>query len=88
MTLKEKPLENIMGEGKNIGNQYFLLFHAMFSTHPKTHFSFEVRLQMLSVWTSVNPLSHMSILGSSNSAANKDMMSKIMTNGGYNYLIE
>ena len=29
----------------------------------------------------INPLSHMSILGSSNSAANKIMMSKIWTNG-------
>ena len=28
-----------------------------------------------------NPLPHMPILGSSNSAANKDMMSKILTNG-------
>ena len=30
----------------------------------------------------------MPILGFFNSAANKDMMSKIWTNGGYNYLIE
>ena len=29
----------------------------------------------------VNPLPHMPILGSSNLAANKDMMSKILTNG-------
>ena len=29
----------------------------------------------------VNPLPHMPTLGSSNSAANKDMMSKILTNG-------
>ena len=29
----------------------------------------------------VNPLPHMPILGSSNSAANKDVMSKIWTNG-------
>ena len=29
----------------------------------------------------VNPLPHMPILGSSNSAANKDMMLKIWTNG-------
>ena len=28
-----------------------------------------------------NPLPHMQILGSSNSAANEDMMSKIWTNG-------
>ena len=30
---------------------------------------------------SINPLPHMPILDSSNSAANKDMMSKILTNG-------
>ena len=29
----------------------------------------------------VNPLPHMPVFGSSNSAANKDMMSKIWTNG-------
>ena len=29
----------------------------------------------------INPSPHMSILVSSNSAANKDMMSKILTNG-------
>ena len=29
----------------------------------------------------INPLPHMPILGSSNSAANKDMMSKILSNG-------
>ena len=38
----------------------------------------------------VNPLPDMSILGSSNSTANKDMMAKIhvWTNGGQNYLLE
>ena len=29
----------------------------------------------------INPLPHIPILGSSNAAANKDMMSKILTNG-------
>ena len=29
----------------------------------------------------VNPLPHVPILGSSNSAANKDMMAKVWTNG-------
>ena len=33
------------------------------------------------VTSTFNPLHHMPILGSSNSAANKDMMSKIWTNG-------
>ena len=36
----------------------------------------------------INPLHHMSILDSSNSAANIDMMSKILTNGGSNFVIE
>ena len=35
-----------------------------------------------------NTLPHMPILGSSNSAANKDMMSKILTNGDNSFLIE
>ena len=35
----------------------------------------------IKVTFSVNLLPHMTILGSSNSAANKDMMSKILTNG-------
>ena len=33
------------------------------------------------VWERVNPSPDMSILGSSNSTANKDMMSKIWMNG-------
>ena len=33
------------------------------------------------VWEWVNPLPHMPIIGSSNSAANKDMIAKIWTNG-------
>ena len=36
----------------------------------------------------LNPLPHMPILGSSSSAANKDMMSKNMDKWGYSYLIE
>ena len=35
----------------------------------------------------INPLAGMPILGSSNSAANKDMMSKVWKNG-FNYMIE
>ena len=35
-----------------------------------------------------NPLPQMPILGSSNSAANKNMMLKNMDKCGYNYLIE
>ena len=33
----------------------------------------------------LNPLPDMPILDSSNSAVNKDIMSKIWTNGGYSY---
>ena len=38
--------------------------------------------------TPFNPFPDMPILGSSNSAGNKDMVSKIWTNGGYHYLTE
>ena len=34
------PFENIVGEGENAGYQHFLIFPAMFSTHPKKNFSF------------------------------------------------
>ena len=37
--------------------------------------------QPFQCWNEVNPLPRMPILGSSNSAANKDMMTKIWTNG-------
>ena len=36
----------------------------------------------------LNHLPHMPILGSFNSAANKNIMSKILTNGGHSFLIE
>ena len=36
----------------------------------------------------INPLPDMPILGSSNPATNKDMISKIWPNVGFNYLIE
>ena len=39
-------------------------------------------------WCHISPLPDMPILGSSNSTANKDMMSKIWINGGYSYLIK
>ena len=40
----------------------------------------------LTCWIRVKALPRMLSLGSSNSAANKDRMSKILTNGGYNFL--
>ena len=88
-----KPLENIVGKGENAGYQHFLLFPQCFLPIPKLPSVFNYilfcHLQMLSVWTSlkcviwkrVNPFPDMQILGSSNSAANKDMMPKIWTNG-------
>ena len=42
---------------------------------------YEMLLVRLHVYRSVNPLPHMAILGSSNSAANRDMLSKIWING-------
>ena len=44
-------------------------------------------LVRLHVYRSINPQPHMAILGSINSAANRDMMSKKMDKWGYNYLI-
>ena len=38
---------------------------------------YKMLLVRLHVYRSINPLPHMAILGSSNSAANRDMMSKI-----------
>ena len=40
------------------------------------------------LFSKIKSLPDMPIIGSSNSKANKDMMSKIRTNGGYSYLIE
>ena len=68
MTLKEKAFEKIVGKGKNAGYQHFLLVPQCLLPIPRK----------ISV---VNPLPHMPILCSSNSAANKHMMSKILTNG-------
>ena len=43
MTLKKKPLENIVGKGENAGNQHFLLFPQCFpSIHPQKNFCFSV----------------------------------------------
>ena len=56
------------------------------------HFT-EINIQAL--FNQIFPVKHYTIalpdkpiLGCSNSATNKDIMSKIWTNGGYNYLIE
>ena len=69
-------IENIVGKGENASFQHFLLFLQCFQKLP-----FSVLLKVGIVWYRVKSLLHMAILGSSNSAANKDMMSKICTNG-------
>ena len=50
--------------------------------------SSKMNVEYYSLERLLNPLPHMPILGSSNSAANEDMMAKIWTNGGGYYLIE
>ena len=42
---------------------------------------YKMLLVRLHVYRSINPLPHMAILGSTNSAANRDMMSKIWIDG-------
>ena len=58
--------ENIVQKGENSDHKHFLLFP---------------RFSTAACFSVVNPLSDMPILGSLNSAASKDMMSKIWTNG-------
>ena len=72
-------LENIMGKGENASYQHFLLlpyFQKAFSSGTS---------KVIIVWKrvkhAINPLPHMPILGSSNSAASKNMMSKLWTDG-------
>ena len=60
---------NIVGKGENAGYQHFLLFPQCFQK-----LTVSGLLTLGIVWERVNPLPHMPILGSSNSAANKDMM--------------
>ena len=59
--------ENIVGKRENVGVQHFPFFPQFF--------------QKKIILRVVNPLPDMPILGSSNSAACKDIMSKIWTNG-------
>ena len=75
-------VENIVGTGENAGYQHFLLLPQYFQK-----LSFSGLLKVVTVWYRVNPLPDIPILGSSNSAANKDMMSKIWTNGDTTYLL-
>ena len=43
--------------------------------------AFNLEGSKICLWDRVNPFPHMPIFGSSNSAENKDMISKIWTNG-------
>ena len=82
---------------KNAEYQHFLLFRQYFQkpsffrvVKTPNDLSLDICCSMCKItsFLSVNPLPHMPILGSSNSAANKDMMSKILTNGDTIFLIE
>ena len=75
-----QKVANIMGKGENAGYQHFLIFLHFLQCFQKasTSGSFEIGIVCLRV----NPLPDMLILVSSNSAANKDRVSKIWTNGG------
>ena len=66
--------------GESDSHQYLSLFSTMFSTLSKTDPVIGVAHKLLSTFA-INPLPYMPILGSSNSAGNKDMMSKIWTHG-------
>ena len=68
-------VENIVGKGEKAGYQYFLLFPQCFEMA-----SFPDTSKGVIVWEWVKPLPDMPILGSPNSAADKDMMAKIWTN--------
>ena len=97
MTLKKQAFENIAGKGKYVGNQHFVLFPQCFLHYQRQksfchHIIFQqyylslansLNLVKSKILSGVNPLPHMPILGSSNSAANtgKDMMAKIWKNG-------
>ena len=57
MTLRKKPLENVVGKAENAGKQHFLLFPQCFIPFTKQISNFQslllCRLQMLSIWTSL-----------------------------------
>ena len=61
-----------------------LMIHYLYSKDGFTYdqsIQYKMLLVRLHVYRSINPLLHMAILGSTNSAANRDMMSKIWING-------
>ena len=56
-TLEKKPFESIVGKGENAGNQRLILFPQYFLVFLRQIPTFEshlfIRLQMLSIWTSL-----------------------------------
>ena len=61
-----------------------LIIHYLYSKDVFTYgqyIQYKMLPVRLHVYRSINPLPHMAILGSTNSAANRDMMSKIWING-------
>ena len=77
MTSVFDGVENILRNGEEkAGFKHFLLFSEYFKKPSSSRLlKFKIVLQR------VNPLPHVSILGSPNSAANEDMMSKLSKNG-------
>ena len=71
-----KRVENTVGKGEIACYEQFLLFPQCFQKA-----SFPGASKGVIVWEWVNPLPRMPILGSCNSTANKDVMSKMLTNG-------
>ena len=47
MTLRKRPLQNMVGKGENAGNQHFLFFTPCFLPIPK-HFNFLIAFNLLS----------------------------------------
>ena len=50
MTLKKKPIENIVGKGENTGNQYFFLFPQCFIPFPYQTSIFDSHLFLSSAY--------------------------------------
>ena len=71
-----KRVENTVGKGEIVRYEQFLLFLQCFQKA-----CFPGASKGVIVWEWVNPLPYMPVLGSSNSAANENMMSKVWTNG-------
>ena len=71
-----KQVENTVGKGEIARYEQFLLFPQCFQKACFPRVS-----KGVIVWEWVNPLPDMPILGSSNSAANKNVVSKEWTNG-------